>query len=92
MSNKSNRIRAERRFFHDIASSIGAALFMSDALMESLRAKKASLEEIEAIVKALNKTKALLDSRRIEVIKLHRAEADEAEDADETDDTGKESA
>jgi hypothetical protein len=63
----------ERAFLHDIASTIGTALFLADALMDALANQPGinpnDLGQLAQINQSLEKTKQLLAERRNILIK-----------------------
>lgn len=58
--------REERRFLHDIASPLSAAIFNLDILLETTResADKANLPQLESMQRSLEKIRVLLQDRR----------------------------
>lgn len=63
----------ERQFLHDLASPLGTALFVADALLESLQGKTGrsagDLLQAGEIYQALMQLKKLLEERRQILIK-----------------------
>lgn len=57
----------ERKFLHDIASPIGTALFLLDAIVEVSQSQALSAEDLELVKKAFDsliRVKELLHDRR----------------------------
>ena len=58
----------ERSFLHDIASPLGTAMFLVDALLEDLESKPSpdadGLAQVRAIYQALQSIQKLLQARR----------------------------
>ncbi len=63
----------EREFLHDLAGALGTAFFLTDSVIESLKARPdAPLEEVGQLTKAyesLERVKGLLQKRRSILIK-----------------------
>ncbi len=67
-----DREREERKYMHDVATPLGVAVFLVDAVLEDLQSQgvsQDSLAQLNKIRDALNKVTAMLHQRREVLIK-----------------------